>query len=269
MSTIAAPTQAYRLTSRGVLAGEWTKFWSLRSSWITTAVSVFLLTAIGVIAAASFTSGPGAGLGNGGAVATSALDLALAGSTFASLAVGVLGVLMAAGEYTTGMIRSTLAAVPTRLPVLWSKSLLVGGISVIVMTVGALASFLIGSTLIDDATRLGLGDEGVLRSIVFAGLYLGLIGVFGVALGALVRSSAGGIAILAGLLLIVPGLTGLLPDSWADTLTPYLPSNGGSAMMAQYTAEGQLTPWQGLAVVAAWVAVMLAAAAWRLKRADA
>jgi ABC-2 type transport system permease protein len=267
MSTITAPTPTYRLTSRGVLASEWTKFWSLRSSWITTAVSAVLLIAIGGIAAASYT--PGEGIGPGDGSATGAVDLALAGADFASLAVGVLGVLIAAGEYSTGMIRSTLAAVPTRLPVLWSKSVLVGGLSFVVMTVAALASFLIGSPLVDDAMRMGLGDEGVLRSLVFAGFYLGLIGVFGVALGALVRSSAGGITTLAGLLLIVPGLTMLLPDSWADAVTPYLPSNGGTAMMALHTTDGQFTPWQGLAVVAVWVAVTLGAAGWRLKRADA
>jgi ABC-2 type transport system permease protein len=267
MSTITAPAPMYRLTSRGVLASEWTKFWSLRSSWITTAVSAALLIAIGVIAVASFT--PGERIGPGDASATGAVDLALAGVDFASLAVGVLGVLIAAGEYSTGMIRSTLAAVPTRLPVLWSKSALVGALSFVVMTLAALASFLIGSPLLDDAMRLGLADDGVLRSLVFAGFYLGLIGVFGVALGALVRSSAGGIAILAGLLLIVPGLTMLLPDSWADAVTHYLPSTGGTAMMALHTTDGQFTPWQGLAVVAVWVVVTLGAAGWRLKRADA
>lgn len=263
----------YKLTARGVVAGEWTKFWSLRSSWITTAVSVVLLVAIGLIAAASFSSdagGSGGGPGGGPAAGVSdATGLALAGTTFASLAVGVLGVLLSAGEYTTGMIRATLTAVPSRLPVLWSKSLLAGGIAFVVMTLGSIVSFLVGAPFIDDATRLGLGDDGVLRVLLLSGVYLGLVAVLGVALGSLVRSSAGGIAILAGLLLIVPGLMMLLPDSWSETLTPYLPSNGGSAMMALQTADGQFTPGQGLAVVGAWVAVLLVAAAWRLKRADA
>jgi ABC-2 type transport system permease protein len=258
---------AYRLTGRGVLAGEWTKFWSLRSTWITVASSVVLLIAIGAIAAASYS--PGTGQGPRGS-SFDAVGLALAGTTFAALAVGVLGVLMSAGEYTTGMIRSTLTAVPTRLPVLWSKSLIAGGIAFVAMTVGAFVSFAIGSPLHDPAVAsLGLGDDGVLRALLGAGLYLGLVAVFGVALGALLRSSAGGIAVLAGLLLIVPGLIGLLPDSWSSTISPYLPSNAGEAVMALHTSDGSLGPWAGLAVFAGYVVVVLGAAAFRLAKTDA
>ncbi|MFC4072477.1 ABC transporter permease [Actinoplanes subglobosus] len=267
MSVTTAPT--YRLTARGIVAGEWTKFWSLRSSWITLAVSVFLLVLVGVIAAAS--SDPsGAGGGPGGPGASDAVGLALSGSTFAALAVGVLGVLLAAGEYSTGMIRSTLAAVPSRLPVLWSKALIAGGLALVVMSAGALVSFMAGSPLVPDALAgLGLGDDGVLRSLLGSGLYLGLVAVLGVGLGALMRSSAGGIAVLAGALLIVPGLVMLLPDSWADTITPYLPSNAGGAIMSMQTADGSLGPWAGLAVFGVYVAAVLGAAAWRLAKTDA
>ncbi|MBM2615009.1 ABC transporter permease [Actinoplanes sp. LDG1-06] len=269
--TTTSVRPVYRLTARGVLAGEWTKFWSLRSSGITLAVSVVLLVLVGMIASASYDpSGGGGGPGGPGGGASDAVGLVLSGSTFASLAVGVLGVLLAAGEYSTGMIRSTLSAVPTRLPVLWSKALIAGGLAAVTMTVGAVVSFLIGSPLLPDAVSgLGLGDDGVLRSLLGAGLYLGLVAVLGVALGALVRSSAGGIAILAGGLLIVPGLISLLPASWSDTISPYLPSNAGGAIMSVQTADGSLAPWAGLAVFAAYVAVVLAAAAWRLTKTDA
>jgi len=208
MSVTTAPARtagpsAYRLTPRGVLVSEWTKFWSLRSTWITLTVSVFLLILIGVVASASSSpggEGPGSNTSDGP-------GLALSGSTFAALAVGILGVLLAAGEYTTGMIRSTLAAVPARLPVLWSKALIAGGIAAVTMTVGALVSFLIGSPLAPESTAgTGLDDDGVLRALLNAGLYLGLVAVLGVALGMIVRSSAGGIAILVGTLLIVPTL---------------------------------------------------------------
>jgi len=266
---MAAPTRRppYKLTPRGVLAGEWTKFWSLRSTWITVAASVVLLIAIGLIAAASYS--PGTGQGPSGN-AFDAVGLALAGTTFAALAVGVLGVLMAAGEYTTGMIRSTLTAVPTRLPVLWSKSLIAGGIAFVAMTTGAFASFAIGSHLHSSAVAdLGLGDDGVLRALVGSGLYLALVAVFGVALGALIRSSAGGIAVLAGLLLILPGLIGLLPDSWSSTITPYLPSNAGEAVMALHHGSDSLGPWAGLAVFTGYVSITLGAAAYRLAKADA
>lgn len=273
MSAIAAAEgrksrPAYRLTARGIIAGEWTKFWSLRSSWITTAVSILLLIAIGVIAAAAYT--PGA-IGRGGRVegGRDAVTLALAGTTLAALAAGVLGVLLAAGEYSTGMIRSTLTAVPTRLPVLWAKSLTAGGVTFVLVTIGALVSFLLGAPLLHDGVvKAGLGDQGVLRALVGAGLYLGLVAVFGVGLGALLRSSAGGIALIAVLLLILPGLVTLLPDSWSDTIGPYLPGTAGGAVMELHPSGGDLGPWAGLAVFAGYVAVVLAGAAWRLAKTD-
>ncbi|MGC5311492.1 ABC transporter permease [Micromonospora zamorensis] len=248
-----------KITPGGVIAAEWTKFSSLRSTWITTAISVLLLIAFGMIASASF-SGDG----------MTSVDLALSGSTLAALSVGVLGALLGTGEYTTGMIRATLAAVPRRLPVLWSKSLVAGSAAFVTMTAGAFAAFASGTAVLNDTVDgLGLGDAGVLRALLGAGLYLGLVAVLGVALGMLVRSSAGAIAILAGLLLIVPGLAALLPDSISEAITPYLPSNAGSAMMAPTQAYGTLTPWAGLAVFAGYVAVTLAAAAYRLKTTDA
>jgi ABC-2 type transport system permease protein len=258
-----------RLTTRGILAGEWTKFGSLRSTWITIGVSVLLLVAIGLIAAASFgPDGPAGGPAAGRA--EDAVSLALAGVTFASLAVGVLGVLLSAGEYTTGMIRSTLTAVPTRLPVLWAKSLIAGGVTLVLMAVGAIVSFLLGSPLLQTGvTVLGLGDDGVLRSLAGTGLYLALVAVLGVGLGALVRSSAGGIAILVGGLLILPGLIGLLPDSWSSNLSPYLPSTAGQAVLTLNPGDGSLSPGAGLAVFAGYVALVLLAAAYRLKKSDA
>ncbi|MGW3892291.1 ABC transporter permease [Micromonospora chokoriensis] len=248
-----------KITAGGVVAAEWTKFSSLRSTWITTGISVFLLIAFGMIASASFT-------GDG----MTSIDLALSGSVLAALSVGVLGALLGAGEYTTGMIRATLAAVPRRLPVLWSKSLVAGLGAFVTMTAGAFAAFAAGSAVLNDkVSSLGLGDDGVLRALLGAGLYLGLVAVLGVALGMLVRSSAGAIAILAGLLLIVPGLAALLPDSIAEAITPYLPSNAGSAVMTLTQVEGTLAPWAGLAVFTGYVAMTLAATAYRLKKTDA
>ncbi|WP_327041254.1 ABC transporter permease [Micromonospora ureilytica] len=248
-----------KITPGGVAAAEWTKFSSLRSTWITTGISVFLLVAFGMIASASFS---GEGL--------TSVDLALSGSVLAALSVGVLGALLGAGEYTTGMIRATLAAVPRRLPVLWSKSLVAGSAAFVTMTAGAFAAFAAGSAVLNDKLgAVGLGDDGVLRALLGAGLYLGLVAVLGVALGILVRSSAGAIAILAALLLIVPGLAALLPESISEAITPYLPSNAGGAVMMLTPADGALAPWAGLAVFAGYVIATLAAAAYRLKTSDA
>jgi ABC-type transport system involved in multi-copper enzyme maturation permease subunit len=272
LSPDAARTTVHKVTGRRVLRTEWAKFWSLRSSWITLAVALLLLIALGSIASATYSPDavqnqgpPGPGSGDSDAV-----SLALLGVTFASLAVGVLGVLMSAGEYSTGMIRSTLAAVPRRLLVLWSKSAVFGVVAFVLTTIGALAAFQLGTLGLDgEKIALTMGDDGVLRSLVGAGLYLGLVGVFGVALGVVLRSSAGAIAVMVGILLILPGLATLLPNSWEDTVTPYLPGNAGSAIYALHESSNSLSPGAGLAVFAGWVALTLAGAAWRLARTDA
>ncbi|WP_405650481.1 ABC transporter permease [Streptomyces sp. NBC_00019] len=271
--TVSVVRPPYKVTGSRVLRAEWAKFWSLRSSWITLGVALLLLVAIGAIASATYSPDAVAGdgpPGPGGGGASDAVSLALTGLTFASLAIGVLGVLVSAGEYSTGMIRSTLAAVPRRLPVLWSKSAVFGAVALVITTVAALAAFTLGGLGLDGETiALSLGDDGVLRSLVGAGLYLGLVAVWGVALGALVRSTAGGIAILVGVLLILGGLATLLPDSWEDTVTPYLPGNAGSAVYSLHEASDSLSPGAGLAVFVGWVALTLAGAAYRLARTDA
>lgn len=271
LSPTRAGTRAYKVTGPRVLRAEWAKFWSLRSSWITLGVAVVLLIALGAIASATYSPDataqggpPGPGSGEQDAV-----SLALLGVTFASLAVGVLGVLLSAGEYTTGMIRSTLTAVPRRLPVLWSKAAVIGPVVLVLTTLGVLAAFQLGTLGLDgEKIALSLGDDGVLRSLAGAGLYLALVAVAGVALGMLLRSSAGAIAILVGVLLILPGLASLLPDSLYDDINPYFPSNAGSALYALHQSSDALSPAAGLAVFAGWVALTLAGAAWRLIKSD-
>lgn len=269
---ITASAHGYKVTGPRVLRSEWAKFWSLRSSWITLGVCLVLLVALGAIASATYSpgtagSGPPSGPGSG---TQDAVSLALLGVTFASLAVGVLGVLLSAGEYSTGMIRSTLAAVPRRLPVLWAKAAVIGPLALVLGTVGALAAFQLGTlALHGEKIALTLGDDGVLRSLAGAGVYLGLVAVLGVALGMLLRSSAGAIAVLVGVLLILPGLASLLPDSVYDHINPYFPSNAGSAVYALHQSSGALSPGAGLAVFAGWVALTLGAAAFRLRKRDA
>ncbi|MDW8804438.1 ABC transporter permease [Streptomyces scabiei] len=270
LTVVPARTRVHKVTGRRVLRSEWAKFWSLRSSWITLGVALVLLVLFGAVAAYTYSPGVAAdGPPGPGSGVSDAVSLALTGVTFASLAVGVLGVLLSAGEYSTGMIRSTLAAVPRRLPVLWSKSAVIGVIALVLTTVGALAAFLLGAPGLDgEKISLSPGDDGVLRALAGAGVYLALVAVFGVALGMVLRSSAGAIAALVGILLILPGLATLLPDAWYDTITPYLPSNAGGSVYALTGSADALSPGQGLAVFAGWVALTLAGAAYRLVRTD-
>jgi ABC-2 type transport system permease protein len=260
---------SYRVTGIRVLRAEWAKFWSLRSSWITLGVALLFLVAVGAIAAMTYDPTGTTSDGPPGGAPRDPVGLALAGSMFASLAVGVLGVLLSAGEYSTGMIRSTLVAVPRRLPVLWSKAAIYTVMAFIVTAAGSLISFLVGTLALQgEDIALSLADPGVLRSLVGEGLYLALVGLFGVALGALARNTAGGIAILVGLQMILPMVTLLLPGSWSSTISQYLPSNAGTAVTQLQQSADSLGPWTGLAVFAIWVAVALAGAAYRLVRTD-
>ncbi|MFI6493665.1 ABC transporter permease [Streptomyces sp. NPDC050564] len=274
-SSAPSPVQTtrpqYKVTGRRVLRSEWAKLWSLRSTWITLGLGLLFLVAFGVIAAAHYKSELNSGrpLRPDDAGAT-ALSLSLFGTNFAQLALGVLGVLVTAGEYSTGMIRSTLAAVPRRLPVLWSKSAVFGLVALGVSLIGVVVVFPIASGIVSGTpAALTFSHSGVVRSLLGAGLYLGLVGVIGTALGALLRSVAGGISVLVASLMLVPGLISLLPSSWQDNISPYLPSNAGESMFALTHDSTALSPTAGLVVFLGWTALALAGAAYRLVRTDA
>jgi ABC-type transport system involved in multi-copper enzyme maturation permease subunit len=270
-ATRPAPRPVYKVTGRRVLRSEWAKLWTLRSTWITAGLGLLALLAFGTIAAFRYKSltSSGGQMDADFADAT-AVSLTLFGVTFGQLALGVLGVLFAAGEYSTGMIRSTLAAVPRRLPVLWSKAAVYGVVAFVVGVAGAFGGFLIANTVVSGtAAHMSLSDAGVLRSLFGAGLYLGLVGVIGVALGALLRSVAGGISVLVAGLLLIPGLLSLLPASWRADIAPYLPSNAGESLFALHPAAGMLSATAGGLVLLGWTVLTLAGGAYRLARKDA
>lgn len=269
---VATARPTYRVTGRRVLRSEWAKLWTLRSTWITLGLALVFVVAFGLIASARYKSVVDSGtprLDHDWADAT-AVSLSLFGTNFGQLALGVLGVLVTAGEYSTGMVRSTLAAVPRRLPVLWSKAVVYGLVALVVGGVAVFAAFVFGSGIVSGTrAAMSLSDAGVARSLLGAALYLAMVGVIGVALGGLLRSIAGGIAVLVAVLMLVPGLVSLLPDSWSGDINPYLPSNAGQAMFALHQAPQTLAPMAGFAVFLAWMIVALAAAALRLVRRDA
>jgi hypothetical protein len=267
----AAPKPEYRVTGSRVLRSESAKLWSLRSTWITLGLGLLFLVAFGIIAAARYRSSVTSGrqLDPDFADAT-ALSLSLFGVPLAQLAIGVLGVLVTAGEYSTGLIRSTLAAVPRRLPVLWSKAAVYGVIALVIAVVGVFVTFLVDSGVLSNTpAALTISSGGVVRSLFGATVYLGLVGVIGVALGALLRSVAGAISALVAALMLVPGLISLLPTAWHNAIQPYLPSVAGESMYSLHQAAHTLSPVVGFLVFAGWTALALAGAAWRLARSDA
>jgi ABC-type transport system involved in multi-copper enzyme maturation permease subunit len=191
--------------------------------------------------------------------------------SFAVVAFGVLGVLMISGEYSTGMIRSSLTAVPRRLPVLWGKLAVFAGAIFSLSLVASFVSFFLGQALLN-GHHLGVSitAPGALRSVIGAALYITVAGMIGVSMGALFRNTAAGIATFAAVFFVIPPLAGLLPASISNHLAPYLPSNAGEAIWGgTHGLTNVLAPWTGFGLLCGYAAVLIAAAAWRLRRTDA
>jgi ABC-2 type transport system permease protein len=262
-----------RVTQLSVIRSEWIKLRSLRSTWYSLLAAVVIIVGLGTLFSAlrahRFNQvGP-----NGGrfAEAFDATQVSLRGVFLAQLAIGVLGVLVITGEYSTGMIRSSIAAVPNREPVLIAKALVFAVTAFILTEVSAFVAFLLGQQALKSThLQASLSTPHAERAIVGAGLYLTLIGLLAVGLGFLVRSTAGGIATLFGIVLVLPLLSNALPTPYSADVSKYLPLNAGTQIIATTNPDpSQLGPWAGLGVVAIYAAAALVAGAIMLKRRDA
>ncbi|MFI0897650.1 ABC transporter permease [Streptomyces sp. NPDC020983] len=265
-----APTAGVRgeVTQLRVLHSEWIKMRSLRSTFFTLIAAVVALVGLGALFSA-FTAGHWDHMSVRERASFEPGLTSLRGYFLAQLAVGVLGVLMVSGEYATGTIRASLTAVPRRLPVLWAKATLYVAVTWALMTAGAFAAFLVGQALLSSQhVETSLGAPGELRQVMGLGLYLTVVGLLGVAIGALIRNTAGGIATVFGLLLVVPVLAEALPASWGDRIDQWLPSNAGQSVLALHREAHTLAPWTGFAVFCLYAVVTLAAAAVLLRRRD-
>jgi ABC-2 type transport system permease protein len=255
------------VTTTSVIRSEWIKFRTLRSSWIVMAATVVAVVGIGMLVS-YFTKSHWSSLSPDERARFNPVDRSLVGVNLAQLTVGVLGVLYISGEYGTGMIRSTVAAAPTRLPILAAKSAVFAAVTFASAVVATVVAFASGQGLLGPH-GVTWGFPGAVRAVFGAALYLTLVGLFGLALGFVVRSTAGGIAALFGLLLIAPIIVGALPASWSNTVGPYLPGTAGTALWTLRADGHVLAPWAGFGVFWAWTAAALVAAAVVLKRRDA
>jgi ABC-type transport system involved in multi-copper enzyme maturation permease subunit len=259
-----------QVTQARVLKSEWIKFRTLRSTFWSLVIASGAMMALGLMFSAVITS-KYATMGPARRAEFNAITVPLRGYFLGQLAVGVLGVMVITGEYSTGMIRASLSAVPKRLPVLWAKALVFAVVVWVTMTVTAFICFFVGqaffSTKHIDAT---LSTPGALRIVLGTGLYLTVVGLLGVGLGAIIRSTAGAIAALFGILLVLPVLGEVLNfTSFGDKVNPYLPSNAGQQLMAVTTDPGMMHPWAGFALFVGYAALAMAVAAYLMKRRDA
>jgi hypothetical protein len=250
-----------------VIRSEWTKLRSVRStlwiSLITLLTTVVLGAAICARWVAEFHAGHESRAGFDAALTS------LTGIYLAQIAVGALGVLTTSSEYSTGMIRASLSAVPQRRSLFAVK----GGVFAIAAFIGgellSFTAFGIGQAVLHGAhAGLSLGTGTALRAAFGGGLYLTAVGLLGYGFGMLLRHSAGALSAFYGLLFASTAVIDLLPTRWRNDTIAYMPTNSGSQIFTTIQGHGALSPWAGIGVFCCYVAVILIAAFTVIGRRD-
>ncbi|GAA3077165.1 ABC transporter permease subunit [Streptomyces roseofulvus] len=253
-----------------VLQSEWTKIrtvsstvWTLASALI---VTVAMSAALSAVLNSTFDD-------------LSELERATFDPTFVSfsgmvlgqLAMVVFGVLVVGTEYSSGMIRTSLAAVPQRATFLFSKIAVAGVLALVVGLVTSFLSFFLGQALLGEH-RTTIGADNVLRAVVGGGIYMGLIAVFSMGVAAMLRSSMLSLGILVPFFFLISQILSAVPK--AKEVARYFPDQAGSKIMqvvpdALGSEKAPYGPWGGLGIMLAWVAAALIGGYLVLKRRDA
>jgi ABC-2 type transport system permease protein len=254
----------------GVLAAEWTKIRSVRSTVWTLVITVVLgvgLSAVVTSARASRFAERGRGL----RAAFDPTRASLAGLLLAQLAIGVLGVLVVSAEYSTGTIRDTFSAVPRRLYVLGAKVLVFSGVTLVVGEAVSFSSFLLGQRILLGRTpSASLHDPSALRAVLFGGLYLVLLGLIALGVATIVRLTPAAISTFVGALFVLPIIASLLPSSYANDVGRFLPANIGTVMLAAHVHDTSgFSAWVGLMLLAIYALVLLVVGGYLLVTRDA
>ena len=284
MTSTLEHTAQSGLSFGGILRSEWIKLRTLRSTMWCYAIIIGLTIGFGFLLAVAMPAGGMASQSvtpSADAQQAAWLQVTTLGIGFGELVSAVLGALVITGEYGTGMIRSTLTAVPKRIPALVAKAIVFGVTTFVVSLVALVATALLTAPLMP-ATDIhpDFGDSNFWLAIVGGAGYLALIGVLALAIGTIIRNSAGGISAALGLILVAPVvlqiLAGVTRADWAQNLGSFLPSSAGGRMYsyapaAVKPAEGvvSLDPSQGVIVLIVWFVVVFGIGAILLKRRDA
>jgi ABC-2 type transport system permease protein len=272
-ATSTAPVTPRRGPGFGrVLLAEWTKIRSVRSTiWSLIALVVLDLTFTALFTLLNETQWDKNDPQFRAAIVADPTSLILGGGLqLSQLAVCVLGVIVITAEYSTGTIRASLLAVPRRLPVLAAKSVVFGLLVLALGTAVSFASFFIGAPILHSKAPVALDDPGVLRAVLGGGLYLAMLGLFALAVGAILRQTAAGITVVVALAFVLSIVSRLLSGSLGEHVRAYLPIQAGSLITHAHQGQSDLlNPWQGYGVFAAWTVLLLVIAAVLLRRRDA
>jgi ABC-type transport system involved in multi-copper enzyme maturation permease subunit len=255
-----------------ILAMEWTKFRSVRSTVYS--LLAFVILTVGLAALFTWLNVNQWDKLDADQRASYQRDavgnILGAGFVLGQLAICVLGAMVITAEYSTGMIRASLLATPKRTPMLAAKALVFATVTFIVGELVSFGAFAVGAPILHSKVKVSLSDHGALRALLGAGLYLMMLGLFAMSIGALVRHTAGAITAVIGFVEVLAPLAQLLPGSLGKHVHAYLPTEAGH-LVAQ-SVQGPkdlLSPWQGYGVFCLWTAALLVLAGWLLKRRDA
>ncbi|MGO9875020.1 MAG: ABC transporter permease subunit [Acidimicrobiia bacterium] len=255
-----------------VVRAEWTKLWSVRSTIWSLLVTIAIIVGLGALFCAARVARANR-LDPGDLRNFDPTGFSLNGIFLAQLAVGVLGVLVISSEYATGQIRATLGATPQRNVVLAAKVVVFMVVVFVVGLVACFAAFFIGQGILSGSTRFhhaSIGDPGALRAVIGGAMYLSVLGALGIGLGTILRRTAGAIAALVGLLLILPILVNFLPSPWSTDISKFLPLQAGNNVFHTASLSStDLSLWVGFAVFCAYAVASLAVGAVLLVRRDA
>jgi ABC-2 type transport system permease protein len=270
--TPVLPAPSGRAGFGGTLRSEFTKIRSVRSTWWT--LLVLLAVSIGIGAAISAGTAASWSHTSAGDRATfDATQASIAGLFFlGQLVIVVLGAIVLTAEYSTGMIRTSLTAMPRRVTVFAAKVTVFAAVALVVTMVAAFVAFFLGQALLASThANATLSGPNVLRAVIGTALYVTLCGLFAFAAGAIMRHTAAAITSVIGLLFVIPILAHLLPSSWYQDLDRWLPDAAGRAISATVGGQDQhlFSPWNQFAVFAVYTAILLLVGGVMFRRRDA
>ncbi|MEV7150054.1 ABC transporter permease [Streptomyces sp. NPDC093084] len=251
-----------------VVRSEWTKIRSVSSTMWTLSLAVVVSVALGTLLSAlansHFSDMPARER-----VSFDPTNISFAGLTLGQLAMIVFGVLVVSNEYSTGMIRTSLAAVPQRATFLFSKIAVAAGLALAVGLLTSFAAFFLGQAMLG-SHRAHLGDTGVLRAVIGGGLYMTLIAVFSMGVATMLRSPLLSLGILMPFFFLISNILGNVDAT--KKIGRFLPDQAGSHIMEVVPRAGDdvpYGPWGGLGIMGLWVVAALIGGYALLKRRDA
>lgn len=266
-SPTPSPTGARVLIAN--VRAEWTKLRSVRSTTWTLLATFGIAVGFGALVGVSQMSS-WENLDPAERLRFDPTFFSLSGLWLAQLAVGVLGVLAISSEYATGQIRATLGATPQRTTVLAAKAISFTGVILTTGVVASVVAFFTGQAIFaSKGLDVSIASPGVARAVIGGGLYLAAVGLLGIALGAILRRTAGAVAALVGVLVLTPLVSGFLPSSFQQSVGKYFPAQAGMSVFSVNPDPNALSPWAGYGVLLVYVAVAFAVGAVLLVRRDA